>query len=84
MGAGNKFTQEKHKAIYSLASNICILFTSFFLINISGVIYLKNLIYQSWASRDDEPSKFTVHEQDRVMIRDTILDVIVQVPELLR
>jgi len=51
---------------------------------ISGAIYLKNLIYQSWATREDEPNKFTVHEQDRVVIRDTILDVIVQVPELLR
>lgn len=53
-------------------------------LNFLGAIYLKNLIYQSWATRDEEPNKFTVHEQDRTMIRDTILDVIVQVPELLR
>ncbi|KAL5234872.1 hypothetical protein ACI65C_002282 [Semiaphis heraclei] len=50
----------------------------------ASAIYLKNLIYQSWASREDEPNKFTVHEQDRILMRDTILDVIVQVPELLR
>ncbi|XP_015370689.1 PREDICTED: importin-7 isoform X2 [Diuraphis noxia] len=50
----------------------------------ASAIYLKNLVYQSWATREDEPNKFTVHEQDRIVIRDTILDVIVQVPELLR
>ncbi|XP_060875593.1 importin-7 isoform X2 [Metopolophium dirhodum] len=50
----------------------------------ASAIYLKNLMYQSWATREDEPNKFTVHEQDRIIIRDTILDVIVQVPELLR
>ncbi|XP_050524127.1 importin-7 [Daktulosphaira vitifoliae] len=50
----------------------------------ASAIYLKNLVYQSWAGREDEPNKFTVHEQDRQMIRDTILDVIIQVPELLR
>lgn len=49
-----------------------------------GAIYLKNLIYQSWTAREGEPNKFTVHEQDRAIVRDTILDVIVQVPELLR
>lgn len=53
-------------------------------LNFLGAVYLKNLIYQNWATRDEEPNKFTVHEQDRTMIRDTILDVIVQVPELLR
>jgi len=41
-------------------------------------------MYQSWATREDEPNRFTVHEQDRIIIRDTILDVIIQVPELLR
>ncbi|XP_025407718.1 importin-7 isoform X2 [Sipha flava] len=50
----------------------------------ASAIYLKNLIYQSWATREDEPNKFTVHEQDRAIVRDTILDVLVQVPELLR
>jgi hypothetical protein len=41
-------------------------------------------MYQSWATREDEPNRFSIHEHDRVLIRDTILDVIVQVPELLR
>jgi len=41
-------------------------------------------MYQSWAIREDEPNKFTVHEQDKIIIRDTILDVIFQVPELIR
>ncbi|XP_060853016.1 importin-7 [Rhopalosiphum padi] len=50
----------------------------------AGAIYLKNLMYQSWATREDEPSRFSIHEHDRILIRDTILDVIVQVPELLR
>lgn len=52
--------------------------------NFQGAIYLKNLIYQSWATREDEPNRFTVHEQDRALVRDTILDVVAQVPELLR
>ncbi|XP_001946207.1 importin-7 isoform X2 [Acyrthosiphon pisum] len=50
----------------------------------ASAIYLKNLMYQSWATREDEPNKFSVHEQDRIIIRDTILDVVVQVPELVR
>lgn len=41
-------------------------------------------MYQSWSFREDEPVKFSIHEQDKIIIRDTILDVIVQVPELLR
>lgn len=49
-----------------------------------AVIYFKNLICQNWGNREDEPTKFTIHEQDRAMIRDTIYDVIIQVPELLR
>ncbi|KAL4091262.1 hypothetical protein QTP88_025979 [Uroleucon formosanum] len=50
----------------------------------ASAIYLKNLMFQSWATREDEPNKFTVHEQDRSILKDTILDVIIQVPELLR
>ncbi|CAH1736251.1 importin-7 isoform X1 [Aphis gossypii] len=50
----------------------------------AGAIYLKNFIYQSWATREDEPNRFTIHEQDRILVRNSILEVIVQVPELLR
>lgn len=41
-------------------------------------------MYQSWATREDEPNRFTIHEQDRILVRNSILEVIVQVPELLR
>lgn len=52
-----------------------------------GVIYLKNLISQNWADREGEPSTplpFTIHEQDRAMIRDAIVDAVVHAPELIR
>ncbi|KAG1666608.1 Importin-7 [Nymphon striatum] len=53
----------------------------------AGVIYLKNLISNSWEeveSRPGEPLKFNIHEQDRAMIRDAIVDAVVLAPDLVR
>jgi hypothetical protein len=52
-----------------------------------GVIYLKNLVTQHWADREVEPGQplpFSIHEQDRAMIRDAIVDAVVHAPELVR
>ncbi|XP_012286737.1 importin-7 [Orussus abietinus] len=52
----------------------------------AGVIYLKNLITTNWADRnaDNGQVAFSIHEQDRAMIRDAIVDAVVHAPELIR
>ncbi|RZF47984.1 hypothetical protein LSTR_LSTR002050 [Laodelphax striatellus] len=53
----------------------------------AGAVYLKNLIMQNWADKEVEPGQpipFTLHEQDRAMIRDAIVDAVVHSPELIR
>ncbi|KAH0535773.1 importin-7 [Cotesia glomerata] len=52
----------------------------------AGVIYLKNLIVSNWADREPENgvAPFNIHEQDRAMIRDSIVDAVVHAPELIR
>lgn len=53
----------------------------------AGVIYLKNTIMQNWADQEVEPGQqlvFSIHEQDRAMIRDSIVDAVVIAPELIR
>ncbi|XP_075230091.1 importin-7 msk [Lycorma delicatula] len=53
----------------------------------AGVIYLKNLVTQHWADREVDagaPLPFTLHEQDRAMIRDAIVDAVVHAPDLIR
>uniref|UniRef100_A0A1W7RAB8 Importin-7 n=1 Tax=Hadrurus spadix TaxID=141984 RepID=A0A1W7RAB8_9SCOR len=52
-----------------------------------GVIYLKNMISQFWQEKEGDvgkPVPFSIHEQDRAMIRDAIVDAIVLSPELIR
>jgi hypothetical protein len=52
-----------------------------------GAIYLKNLVTQHWADREVEsgqPLPFSVHEQDRAMIRDAVVDAVVHAPDLIR
>lgn len=51
-----------------------------------GVIYLKNLITSNWADKDADsgPIEFSIHEQDRAMIRDAIVDAVVHAPDLIR
>lgn len=53
----------------------------------AGVIYMKNMVSQYWQDRESEPGKaiiFAIHEQDRAMIRDAIVDAVVYAPELIR
>lgn len=53
----------------------------------AGVIYLKNLITQNWQDKETEagqPLVFSIHEQDRAMIRDSIVEAIVLAPEIVR
>lgn len=47
---------------------------------------MKNLITSNWADRESEsgPAEFSIHEQDRAMIRDAIVDALVHAPELIR
>lgn len=54
----------------------------------AGVIYLKNTIMQNWEEKEadvtGQPLVFSIHEQDRAMIRDSIVDAIVLAPEMIR
>lgn len=53
----------------------------------AGAIYLKNLISQNWHDREPEagqPLPFSLHEQDRSLIRESIVDAVVHAPELIR
>lgn len=53
----------------------------------AGVIYLKNMVTNNWADRETEagqPMPFSIHEQDRAMIRDAIVDAVVHATELIR
>lgn len=53
----------------------------------SGVIYMKNMVTQNWQEREVEPGQplpFHIHEQDRAMIRDAIVDAVVHAPDLIR
>lgn len=53
----------------------------------AGAIYLKNLISTSWQDREaeaGEPVPFALHEQDRALIRDSIVDAVVHAPDLIR
>jgi len=53
----------------------------------AGAVYLKNLINSSWSDHEakpGEPIPFSIHEQDRAMIRGAIVDAIVHAPELIR
>lgn len=52
-----------------------------------GAVYFKNLISQFWADKEADPGEplaFNIHEQDRAMIRDLIVDAIVVAPEKIR
>lgn len=55
----------------------------------AGAIYLKNTIVSNWADKDpSQPTQpladFSIHEQDRALIRDKIIDAIVVAPDLIR
>lgn len=53
----------------------------------AAAIYLKHEIESHWVDREAEPGQpmpFTIHEQDRAMIRDAIVDAVVHAPDLIR
>lgn len=53
----------------------------------AAVVYLKNLITSGWQEKEgeeNEPIPFSVHEQDRAMIRDMIVNAIIQAPDIIR
>ncbi|CAN7998754.1 unnamed protein product [Ixodes hexagonus] len=55
----------------------------------AGAIYLKNLVTQFWQEKEapqppTAPLHFHVHEQDRAMVRDAIVDAMVHAPDLIR
>jgi len=45
------------------------------------------MVTKNWQEREPEPGQpqlFNIHEQDRAMIRDAIIDAVVHAPELVR
>ncbi|QQP39648.1 Importin 7 [Caligus rogercresseyi] len=52
----------------------------------AGAIYLKNMVSSSWSPThlEDSPQEFTIHEQDRALIRENLLRAIVGVEEVLQ
>ena len=55
---------------------------------IVGVVYLKNMISQFWQDREVEnpsdPVPFNIHEQDRLAIRNNIVEAIIHAPDPIR
>ena len=60
------------------------------LYSVPGVIYLKNLVTQYWERDQDAtlppgaPVPFDIHEQDKVAIRDNIVEAVIQAPDPVR
>lgn len=54
----------------------------------SAAIYLKNFITKSWLERDIDGNvpqiEFSIHEQDRAMVRECIVEAIIHAPEPIR
>ncbi|CAN0425651.1 LOW QUALITY PROTEIN: importin-7-like [Lethenteron reissneri] len=53
----------------------------------AGVIYLKNMVSQFWPDREPPPGEimpFNIHENDREQIRGSIVEAVIQAPELIR
>lgn len=53
----------------------------------AGAVYLKNMITQSWVEKEIEagvPMPFSVHEQDRGLIRDAIVEAVIHSPEIIK
>lgn len=54
----------------------------------AGVIYLKNMCTQFWHDREAEnpgdPVPFNIHEQDRLTIRNNIIEAVIHAPEPIR
>ncbi|KAI1285586.1 Importin-7 [Halotydeus destructor] len=53
----------------------------------AAAIYLKNEIVRNWEERETQPgqpAEYSIHEQDKAAIRDSIIDAIVLAPDVLR
>lgn len=55
----------------------------------SGAIYLKNMCTQSWHDRVDRDGApiteiFSIHENDRAVIRENIVEAIIHAPDIIR
>lgn len=53
----------------------------------AAVIYLKREIESHWIEKEAEPGQtlpFTIHEQDRSLIREAIIDAVVHSPDVIR
>jgi hypothetical protein len=54
----------------------------------AAVIYLKNMVSTNWKEREPDapgaPVPFSIHEQDRAVIRDNIVDAVVHAPDIIR
>ena len=53
----------------------------------SAAIYLKNAVIRDWEAKEapaGQPLEFSIHEQDKAVIRDSIVDAVVLAPENLR
>ncbi|CAG2114643.1 unnamed protein product [Medioppia subpectinata] len=55
----------------------------------AAAIYMKNQVSQNWMDKTPPPGQpaqlvYSIHEQDRGLIRDSIVDAIVMAPDLLR
>lgn len=48
-------------------------------------IYLKNFITRNWLEKDVDgtPMEFSIHEQDRTVVRNNIIESLIQTPEML-
>lgn len=54
----------------------------------AAAVYLKNVITGNWQDKESDggavPLAFSIHEQDRAMVRDSIVEAIVCTPDLIR
>lgn len=53
----------------------------------AAAVYLKNEINSNWQDKDEAatvPLAYSIHEQDRAMVRDGIVEAIALTPELIR
>lgn len=66
--------------LFSVPTVYCVFSTT-------GAVYLKNMTTQHWTEKVSEPGappQFCLHEQDRSMIRDSIVDALVHAPNLIQ
>lgn len=54
----------------------------------AAAIYLKNMVNNNWQDKEANVNngqiEFSIHEQDRAMLRDSVVDAIVHTPDILR